>query len=41
MKYTITRQFSIKSEKYDIISGSKTVCTAKATSSKEYKGQYK
>ncbi len=41
MKYTITRTFSLKNEKFQIICDSKSLCTAKATPSKEYKGQYK
>ncbi|CAF2514030.1 unnamed protein product [Rotaria sp. Silwood2] len=40
MKYTITRQFSLRKEKFEIISGSKTVYAVKATPSKEHKGQF-
>ncbi|CAF1286683.1 unnamed protein product [Rotaria magnacalcarata] len=40
MKYTITRQFSLRNEKYEIVSGSKTICTVKATPSKEHAGQF-
>lgn len=41
MKYTIARHFSLKHEKYEIISDSKTVSTAKAAPSKVHKGQFK
>ncbi|CAF4813813.1 unnamed protein product [Rotaria sp. Silwood1] len=40
MKYIITRQFSFTNEKFEITSNSKVVCTVKATSSKNYKGQF-
>ncbi|CAF1315884.1 unnamed protein product [Adineta steineri] len=41
IQYTIARQFSIKKEKFEIISDSKSICTVRATHSKEYKGQFK
>ncbi|CAF4558070.1 unnamed protein product [Rotaria sp. Silwood1] len=40
MKYTIIRQFSLRKEKFEIVGGTKTVCTVKATPSKDHKGQY-
>ncbi|CAF4512929.1 unnamed protein product [Rotaria sp. Silwood1] len=40
MKYTIIRQFSLRKEKFEIIGGTKPVCTVKATPSKDRKGQY-
>ncbi|UJR14436.1 hypothetical protein I4U23_001433 [Adineta vaga] len=40
MKYTITRQFSFTNEKFRIISDSKTICTVKATPSKDFQGHF-
>jgi hypothetical protein len=41
MKYTIKRTFALKNKSFEIICDSKTLCTAKVTHSKEYKGRYK
>ena len=40
MKYTIKRTFALRNKKFEIIRDSKTLCTAKATSSKEHQGRY-
>jgi hypothetical protein len=40
MKYTVTRTFSLKNEKYEILCDGKALCTAKVTPSKEFKGRY-
>jgi hypothetical protein len=41
MKYTITRQFALKKQKFEVISDSKVVCKVKAVESKTYKDQFK
>ncbi|CAF1167610.1 unnamed protein product [Adineta ricciae] len=41
MKYTISRQFSLNKEKFEVICNAKTVCTVKASPSKENKDQFK
>ncbi|CAF0854995.1 unnamed protein product [Rotaria sp. Silwood1] len=40
MKYTITRTFSLKNEKFEIACDIKPLCTVKASPSKEYKDRY-
>jgi len=41
MKYTITRQFALKKQKFEVISDSKVVYKVKAVESKTYKDQFK
>jgi hypothetical protein len=40
MKYAIRRTFAIRNKKFEITRDSEFLCTAKVTSSKEYKGRY-
>ncbi|CAF2620148.1 unnamed protein product [Rotaria sp. Silwood2] len=40
MKYTITRTFSLKNDKFEVACDLKPLCTVKASLSKEYKDRY-